>query len=128
VQTSLGDVPNKLFLMDSGAGTSIISLNAAHEVTQVSSFHSSTVEGISGKVQKVLSADKVDIVFAGGIHQALRSADSFDVGRISRFAGVDISGIIGFPALRQLVISVDYRDNLIHVVYDPKKGFHAPQQ
>ena len=29
------------------------------------------------------------------------------------------------PILRELVLSIDYRDNLIHVVYDPKKGYHA---
>jgi hypothetical protein len=27
--------------------------------------------------------------------------------------------------LRELVISIDYRDNLVKVVYDPKKGYHA---
>ena len=43
---------------------------------------------------------------------------------LSRGAGVEISGLIGFPTLRQLVISIDYRDNLVHVVYDPKKGYH----
>jgi len=37
---------------------------------------------------------------------------------------VNISGFIGFVTLRELVISIDYRDNLIHVVYDPKKGYH----
>jgi len=31
---------------------------------------------------------------------------------------------VGFPTLRELVISIDYRDNLVHVVYDPNKGYH----
>ena len=44
---------------------------------------------------------------------------------LTRSAGVEISGIIGFPILRELVLSIDYRDNLVHFVYDPKKGFHA---
>lgn len=44
---------------------------------------------------------------------------------MAQLSGVAISGIIGFPTLRELVISIDYRDNLVHVVYDPKKGYHA---
>ena len=59
------------------------------------------------------------------ISQVVNGMDSFDMSGISRSAGVDISGMIGFPFLSQLVISIDYRDSLVHVVYDPKKGFHA---
>ena len=44
---------------------------------------------------------------------------------MAQLSGVEISGIIGFPKLRELVISIDYRDNRVHVVYDPKKGYHA---
>jgi hypothetical protein len=50
---------------------------------------------------------------------------SFDTNSISRNAGVGISGFIGFTTLRDLIISIDYRDNLVRVVYDPKKGYHA---
>jgi hypothetical protein len=50
---------------------------------------------------------------------------SEDTSSISRSIGVDISGFIGFPTLRELVVSIDYRDNLVHVVYDPTKGYHG---
>ena len=34
---------------------------------------------------------------------------------------VDISGFIGAPALTQLVLHIDYRDNLVWCEYTPKK-------
>jgi hypothetical protein len=51
--------------------------------------------------------------------------NSYNSTTLSRSAGVEISGLIGFPTLRELVISIDYRDNLVKVVYDPKKGIHG---
>jgi hypothetical protein len=47
---------------------------------------------------------------------------AIDTSDISKRAGVEIAGFIGFPTLRELVITIDYRDNLVHVVYDPKRG------
>lgn len=124
VPTYIGNAPVKLFLLDTGAQKSMISPTAAREVTQLSGFTNSKVIGISGQVQNLLIADKVNITFAH-VTQENRGLQSFDFGGISRSAGVDVSGIIGFPMLSELVISIDYRDNLIHVTYDPKKGHHA---
>jgi tetratricopeptide (TPR) repeat protein len=124
VPTYIGSAPVKLFLIDTGAQKSMISPAAAREVTQVSSFTNAKVVGINGEVQNMLVADKVSITFAH-VTQMNRGLQSFDFSGVSRSAGVDISGIIGFPMLSELVISIDYRDDLIHVTYDPRKGHHA---
>jgi hypothetical protein len=50
---------------------------------------------------------------------------SFDSALLSSDMGAELSGVIGFPTLRELVVSIDYRDNLVHVVYDPASGVHA---
>jgi hypothetical protein len=50
---------------------------------------------------------------------------SFDSTLLSSDMGAELSGVIGFPTLRELVVSIDYRDNLVHVVYDPASGVHA---
>jgi hypothetical protein len=71
-----------------------------------------------------MMADRVTIAFAN-VRQVMEGMQSFDSKSIAQLSGVEISGIIGFPTLRELVISIDYRDNLVHIVYDPKKGFHA---
>jgi predicted aspartyl protease/Tfp pilus assembly protein PilF len=123
VPTMIGNAPLKLFLMDTGASRGMISPAAAREVTHVSNDNDARVKGINGKVQNVQVADKVTIGFAG-VKQLLPEMQSFDTGSLSKSAGVEISGLIGFPTLRELVISIDYRDNLIHVVYDVSKGYH----
>lgn len=122
--TYIGEAPVKLFIMDTGASQSLISLDAAREVAQLTGFDAPTSKGLSGEVQKVLIADKVTLGFAG-VRQVVSQMTSEDTSTVSRSIGVDISGFIGFPTLRELVISIDYRDNLVHVVYDPNKGYHG---
>ena len=72
----------------------------------------------------MLVADQVKIAFAG-VSQVISGMNSYDSAMLTQLSGVEISGLIGFPTLRELVISIDYRDNLVHLVYDPKKGYHA---
>ena len=60
-----------------------------------------------------------------GVRQRLRGLSSFDTSNLSRETGLEIAGLIGFPTLEELVLTIDYRDDLIHVVYDPNHGFHA---
>jgi len=121
--TSIGKAPAKLFIMDTGAQSGMITPDAAREVTHVSSDTDRRVKGISGEVQNVFAADHVTIAFAR-VKQNLDGMTSYNSALITRRAGVEISGLIGFPTLRELVISIDYRDNLVNVVYDPNKGFH----
>ena len=124
VPTLVNTSPVKLFLLDTGSAMSILSPSAAKEVGQVSDFTGVQLKGVNGVVRKVPAVGNVGMTFAQ-IRQTRRSMLILDTGGMSRNVGAEMSGIIGFPILRELVISIDYRDNLIHVVYDPKKGFHA---
>ena len=101
----------------------MISPEAAREVTRVSGNEMQRVKGISGEVKKVYEADNVQVSF-GGVAQMTPGMTSIDTSAISRGTGVEISGVIGFPMLRELVVTIDYRDDVIHVVYDPKHGYH----
>ena len=124
--TRIGNAPLKLFLMDSGAARGIISPQAAREVTQVTEPTSDRahVQGLSGPVTAVYQAENVVIQF-GGVRQVVERMTAIDTSEASRWAGVDISGFIGFSTLQKLVVSIDYRDNLVHVVYDPKHTAHG---
>ncbi len=124
VPTRIGNAPLKLFVLDTGASEGLISPRAAREVTHVSSDDLARVSGISGKVKKVQEADEVTITFAG-VQQKLRGMRSIDTSNLSHGVGLEIAGFIGFPTLRELVLTIDYRDDLVHVVYDPNQGFHA---
>jgi hypothetical protein len=124
VPTLINTSPVKLFLLDTGAAMSLLSPSAAKEVGKVSDFTGVELKGVNGVVRKVPAVGNVSMMFAQ-IKQTRRNMLILDTGGISRGAGVELSGIIGIPVLRELVLSIDYRDNLIHVTYDPKKGFHA---
>ena len=122
--TVVGNASTKLFLMDSGAEMSMITPAAAREVSSVTVAPWRSVTGIDGKVRQVFAADSVGISFAG-VRVVTWGMSSFDSALLSSDTGAELSGVIGFPTLRELVVSIDYRDNLVHVVYDPAHGVHA---
>ncbi|MDQ2924081.1 MAG: retroviral-like aspartic protease family protein, partial [Acidobacteriota bacterium] len=121
--TYIGNAPQKLFIMDTGAAHTLVSAAAAREVTGVGGSNA-RIRGLSGEVQNVSEADNLTIAFAH-VSQRLPGTLAIDTANLGRGAGVEISGLIGFPTLRELIITIDYRDNLVHIIYDPKHGFHA---
>ena len=116
--TSIGQAPVKLFVMDTGASTNLISPEAAREVTHVSSDDRMKVHGISGEVKNVYGTDRITIGFAR-VKQESYGMTAIDTSGISRSTGVELSGFIGWPILRELTVQIDYRDNLVHVTYTP---------
>lgn len=110
----------KLFILDTGAESNIISTAAAKEVTKVSRDDSMEISGISGSVNKVYATDKFTLAFAS-LRLDSPSMTSIDTTRMSHDDGVEISGLIGAPALYQVVLHIDYRDNLVWCEYTPKK-------
>ena len=121
--TLLNGTTQRLFLVDSGAFTSSISPEAARAVTKVHGGAPVTVKGLSGEVAKVSTSDKIVLTFAG-IQQRNNDLISFDTSGLSRSAGMEVSGILGHTVLRELTISIDYRDGLIKFDYDPHHGNH----
>jgi len=120
IPTSIGKVPLKLFIMDTGSMTNFISPAAAREVTKVSGDYDTTVTGLSGKVDKVFSANKAILQF-GRIRQENQDLTAFDTTSISDSVGTEVSGFLGFVLLRFLDIKIDYRDALVDFQYDPKR-------
>jgi predicted aspartyl protease len=120
VPTTIGKVPSKLFLIDTGATMSTISPAAAREVTKVHGDSDTVVNGISGKVNDVFSANKAVLSF-GHVRQENQDMISFDTKNLSDDIGTEISGFLGFTTLRYLDIKIDYRDDLIDFSYDPNR-------
>lgn len=120
VPTWIGDVPYKLFLLDTGALSNLISPQAAREVTKVHGTSDITVKGISGSVNKVYIANKAVLVF-GHVRQENQEMIGFDTMSISESAGTEVSGFLGFATLRLLDIKIDYRDALVDFIYDQKR-------
>jgi tetratricopeptide (TPR) repeat protein len=120
VPTTIGKVPYKLFLIDTGALVNFISPAAAREITKVHGDSDTVVEGISGRVKKVYSADKAVLQF-GHLRQENQDMTAFDTKPISDDMGTEVSGFLGFVLLRFLDMKIDYRDALVDFKYDPKR-------
>ena len=117
VPTRIGDVPPKLFILDTGAFNNSISPAAAREVTKVHGDSDTTVRGISGAMDKVYSANKAVLQF-GRLRQENQDMIGFDTTFISDQTGTEIAGFLGFAMLRLLDIKIDYRDALVDFSYD----------
>jgi predicted aspartyl protease len=120
VPTLIGNTPVKLFLIDTGASSNLISPSAASEVTKVHDDPRMTVKGLSGTVKNVYSADKAVIQF-GHLRQENQNLIAFDLNHISDAIGTETSGILGFEMLSLLDIKIDYRDGLVDFTYDPNR-------
>jgi predicted aspartyl protease len=111
----------KLFMLDTGAFATTISPQAAREVTKVRSDYFTHVKGLSGNVENVYMADEVTFSFAH-LTQKVNGVVSLDTSRISKDAGMEISGFFGASTLNLLTMHIDYRDGLVKFDYDPKRG------
>jgi tetratricopeptide (TPR) repeat protein len=120
IPTKIGDVPPKLFLLDTGASTNYISPAAARDVTKVGADPNTTVRGISGSVRNVYSANKAVFEF-GHLRQENQEIIAIDTTALSNADGTEVSGFLGFTTLRFLDVKIDYRDGLIDFSYDSKR-------
>jgi predicted aspartyl protease/Tfp pilus assembly protein PilF len=121
IPTKVGDEPRKLFLIDTGAFSTHISLNAAREVTKVHDDPRLRVKGLSGSVKNVYTADKAVLQF-GNLRQPTEDLITLDLNSMSDRVGIEVSGILGFATLHVLDIKIDYRDGLVDFIYKPPPG------
>jgi len=120
VPTGIGNVPSKLFLINTGFTMNTITPAAAREVTKVHGDSDRIIKGISGKVNDVFSANKAVLTF-GHLRQENQEITAFDTKNLSDNIGTEISGFLGFTTLRFLDIKIDYRDALVDFQYDAKR-------
>ena len=123
VPVVLNGKAERLFLVDTGSFSTTIAPDVARTVTKVHGKEAGLIRGISGNVNNVSFSEAVNFRFAG-IEQQNNDLYSFDTSGLSRGAGVEISGFLGSTLLRQLTISIDYRDGLVKFDYDPHHGNH----
>jgi len=119
VPTKINEGAKRLFLLDTGAFDNTITPDVAREVTKVHRAPRRDVHGMSGEVKKVFVADSVTLDF-GHLRQIVPDMIAFDMSRISRHAGTEVSGTLGMVMLNLLHIRLDYRDALVDFQYVPK--------
>ena len=122
---SLNNGQPKLFILDTGAFSTTVSPEVAREVTKVHSQDSISVHGVSGKVDKVYTADNITFRFAN-VSQRVEDVVAFSTSTVSKNLDMEVGGFIGITALGQMTISIDYRDGLMKFAYDANRGFGVP--
>lgn len=123
--TLLNDKVTKLFILDTGAFSTTIQPDAAREVTKVHRNENLRVNGISGDVAKVYTAEDIDFKL-GHVEQKSQDVVAFEMPRISRNMGLEVAGLIGITTLGQMTVKIDYRDGLVKFDYDAKRGYKYP--
>ena len=106
-------------MIDTGAFTNFISPGAAREVTKAHTEPNLRIKGLSGSVKNVYRADKAIITFSH-FRQENQDLTAFDLSKISKDAGTEVSGILGFTTLRMFESKIDYRDGLVDFVLDKR--------
>lgn len=106
-------------IMDTGSSMTTLSVAFAKEGGKLSSSDI-TFKGISGNVKKAYSSSEIPLYF-GSFRLPPATFPAFDITNISHDVGFEVSGLVGLPTLSRLSMEIDYRDNLVHLTYDPKK-------
>jgi hypothetical protein len=91
----------------------LIDADLAKQITHADENTMVSFGGLSGKANKVFETGKFTVDFAG-LRLPVTAMDAID---LSRFNGV--TDFLGYPTLTQLIMHIDYRDNLV--------SFEAPQ-
>jgi tetratricopeptide (TPR) repeat protein len=115
--TSVGDTAQGLFALDTGSSTNTISPALARQVSIVRDSNV-PVNGMSGRVKNVYSADRTTLQF-GRFQQPHENIVTFDVHELSKDLGVEVSGFIGFATLKKMKLMIDYQNGLVDFEYKP---------
>jgi predicted aspartyl protease len=105
------------FILDTGAGTSLLSFELANEL-QLKKLGSKEGQGAGGKVSVSLAT--VDSLAVGDMQLKNVDVGIVDLGQIGAAVGVKVDGDIGHNFLKSFRVSIDYRDSVIRLD-DPKR-------
>jgi predicted aspartyl protease len=105
-------------MADTGASQTTLSLAFAKESGKAKLDGDVKFMGISGQIKQTYRLDNASLRF-GRLGLPPQSFWAFDITNVSHDSGVEVSGFVGLPTLSRLTITIDYRDNLIDLKYDP---------
>ena len=104
------------FLVDTGASMNMISEDYARRFTSVGITEMVRMKGVSGEVRKLYSATLIRMQF-GHFAQEDHGMLALKLNDLNRANGVQMNGILGWPTLSQLVITLNYREGIVDFVH-----------
>jgi predicted aspartyl protease len=115
VPTSLNGRGPFNFILDTGAGTSLVSLDLAQQLAiQTEQVKEGTSAG--GKVRLALGT--VESLAVGQARQAYVQVGMIDLSDLGRVVGARIDGDIGYNFLKSYVMMIDYRRSVLELSDD----------
>ena len=109
------------FGVDTGSSLNLIHEDLARKVSHLVSAERMRLKGLSGEVKDLSVATKVRLQF-GHFIQDNDGMAAFDMEPMSRASGVEVSGLLGWPILRQLIVTLNYRDGVIDFVHPQEQS------
>jgi len=120
VRGALNDALEGYILLDTGASYSAVSQRTA-KVLRSSPVSSVDLRGANGAVNGDLIGAGVRFQVAGRSFTA-EPVVALDLVALSALNGVDAIGVLGYPALRGSILTVNYRDALVRIDNQSKGG------
>jgi tetratricopeptide (TPR) repeat protein len=99
------------FGVDTGSSANLINEELARKTTRVGADDRIRLKGVSGDVKNVLVARSVKLQF-GHFTQDNDGMVAYDMKSMNRSQGVEVSGLLGWPILRQLIVTLNYRERV----------------
>jgi predicted aspartyl protease len=112
VPARVGNASNRLFVLDTGAASTLISYELAATVSNVNHDDKTALRGLNGRVGDVYQTGNLVLEFAGFVQKNL-GMTAFDTWQLSHRLGTEISGFLGLPVLDLFTLTIDYRDGLV---------------
>ena len=109
--TEVGKKASGLFVIDTGANANTISPELARLMPEMRAFNA-PMSGASGLVNSAFVADDATMRFAK-MNRTGERISTVDLHSVSKDLGVEISGQIGFSAMENMKVTIDYRDGLV---------------
>ena len=113
VEVTVNDAGPFLFLLDTGAATTVVSPEVASrfpENVTLSNVRVSDSTADTIPANSVLHLDTLDL---GALELTGFDAVTLDLSDLSATFGVEIGGILGFPAFNDLLLTIDYGNNTV---------------
>ena len=118
VKGSVNQAREGYFLLDTGASYSAISRTVARELKFPEGFSRRIpLRGGTGDLDALLLGTGIRFCF-GGKDLDPGPVVAIDFSATSRYHKLDVAGIIGYPAVSDSVLVVNYRDGLVRI--DPR--------
>jgi predicted aspartyl protease len=112
VPVRVGNASNRLFVLDTGSASTLLSYELAAGVSQISRDDKTGLRGLNGRVGDVYQTGNLVLEFAG-FEQKNLGMTAFDTWELSHRLGTEISGFLGLPVLDLFTLTIDYRDGLV---------------